>query len=113
MNIEQLKQTVISNPEALLFEDTMAVIEQNYVFNETGFHNGSLYNSAGENSGSCRLLAFARLNHLTKEQTLYCFGQYYREVLQTPDADTHQNIRQFMQTGWSEVSFDKAALKDK
>ncbi len=98
-------------PELLDFNTLMEVIENNYAFTETAFTNGDLNNAAGENSGSCKLFSFAKLQGLTEEQTLACFGIYYRDdVLKNPDADNHQNIRNFIKTGWAGVEFDGLAL---
>jgi hypothetical protein len=101
-------------PESITFTDTMAVIEENYTFSEVAFSNGEQKNAQGENSGSCKLFAFAQLQQLSKEQTLACFGDYYRvDVLQHPDAKDHQNIRQFILNGWSGISFEAQALVSK
>ena len=55
----------------------------------------------GENSGSCKIFAFAQLHHLDEASTLACFGAYYRDdVLKHPQGSDHQNIRQFINTGW-------------
>ena len=92
----------------------MAVIEENYQFSETDFSNGQQNNKAGKNSGSCKIFAFASLHKLTEPQTLACFGSYYRDdVLQNPEGDDHQNIRQFMLHGWSGITFKAQALTDK
>jgi hypothetical protein len=45
-------------------------------------------------------------SELDKETTLKLWGQYYREVLNDPDGDSHQNIRNFMKTGWEGVPFE-------
>ncbi|WP_188863865.1 HopJ type III effector protein, partial [Aliivibrio fischeri] len=46
--------------------------------------------------------------------TLACFGQYYRhDVLENPQGDDHQNIRNFMVTGWAGVQFKTQALQAK
>ena len=37
--------------------------------------------------------------------SLQLWGQYYRDVLATPDKDDHQNIRNFMKYGWDGVDF--------
>jgi hypothetical protein len=96
------------------FTDTMAVIDENYEFTAQEFKNGDLVNQAGDNSGSCKIFSFAKLNQLTKEQTLACFGKYYRDdVLQNPSNTDHQNIRNFMKTGWQGIEFKALALKDK
>jgi len=92
----------------------MELIEANFDFTPTAFQNGDLKNDAGENSGSCKLFSFAKQQGLNREQTLACFGAYYRdEVLQHPDEDNHQNIRNFMKSGWSGICFEGDALSEK
>lgn len=108
--INKLKKT----PKAIDFPETMAVIESHYDFEPTAFKNGSLANGIGENSGSCKLFAFAKDQGLTQEETLACFGKYYfEEVLDDPDGNGHQNIRNFMTTGFNELSFEGIPLKAK
>ena len=69
----------------------METIEANYDFTPVRFTNGTVVNEAGTNSGSCKLFSFAKLHQLSKEETLACFGDYYRvDVLQHPDADPEQ-----------------------
>lgn len=97
----------------LQFSSTMDIIDALYHFQPTGFTNGSLRNEAGDNNGSCKLFSFAKLHKFTEQQTLACFGEYYRGVLTTPNDDDHQNIRNFMNTGWVGISFDAAALSEK
>lgn len=98
--------------ESVSFNDTIAVISENYIYAPSAFRNGNVENSAGQNEGSCKIFAFAKLHDLTPEQTLSLFGDYYRvDVLQHPDASDHQNIRQFMQNGWASVVFENEALK--
>jgi len=87
-------------PLDLDFKETLNLIDSLYTFADTSFQNGSALNEAGQNSGSCKVFAFAKLHHLDEPQTLLCFGQYYRKVVATPNAVNHQNIRQFMQTRW-------------
>jgi hypothetical protein len=105
--LEKLKQT----PKTISFAETIAVIEENYDFTPTAFKNGELYNAAGENSGSCKLFAFAQMQNLSKVETLACFGAYYfEEVLGNPEGTNHQNIRNFMKTGWDGIQFEGVAL---
>ena len=105
--LEKLKQT----PKAISFTETIAVIEGNFTFIPTAFKNGSQHNAEGENSGSCKLFAFAQLQNLSKEETLTCFGAYYfEEVLGNPEGTNHQNIRNFMKTGWDGIQFEGEAL---
>ena len=99
--------------DALAFNDTMAVIDALYDFTPTAFTNGNIENEAGQNNASCKLFSFAQLHHLTEAETLVCFGQYYRGVIATPDGDDHQNIRNFMQSGWAGFQFGGAALTKK
>ena len=111
MTIENYLAKLQTTPELLDFNDLMKVVEENYSFTETAFSNGDLENAAGENSGSCKLFSFAKIQGLKEEQTLACFGIYYRDdVLKNPDADNHQNIRNFMKTGWAGIEFDGKAL---
>lgn len=111
MTIEQFLAKLKSAPNTVSFTDTINVIEANYSFKETSFTNGKITNNAGQNSGSCKLFAFAKLNNLSKEETLTCFGDYYRiDVLQNPNGNDHQNIRNFMQFGWNGIAFENKAL---
>ncbi|HJW56288.1 MAG TPA: HopJ type III effector protein [Burkholderiaceae bacterium] len=111
MNIDTFLKKLTDAPDSLTFDDTMAVINASYEFTPASFTNGELRNEAGQNSGSCKLFGFALLQGLSQEQTLACFGAYYREdVLKNPDGVDHQNIRNFMKTGWSGVIFDRVPL---
>jgi len=104
--------TKIRANEPVNFADTISVITENYTYTPTAFRNGNVENTAGQNEGSCKIFAFAKLHDLTSEQTLSLFGDYYRvDVLQHPDMTDHQNIRQFMQQGWACVVFENEALK--
>lgn len=93
------------------FEDSMAMIDAHYHYTPCAFHNGEQQNAAGENGGSCKILAFGQLLELSEAQTLSCFGRFYRDVLATPDGKDHANIRNFMRTGWSGVTFEGEPLK--
>ena len=111
MNLDIFLKKLNETPENIEFTETMAVIESTYNYTETAFSNGDLKNASGENSGSCKLFSFAKLQKLDTKQTLACFGLYYRdEVLLQPNADNHQNIRNFMNTAWNGIKFDKQAL---
>ena len=99
-------------PDKIEFADTMAVVDANYQFKETAFQNGEINNLQGENSGSCKLFSFAKKHALSEQQTLACFGAYYRnDVLLNPAGADHQNIRNFMKTGWQGVNFEGDALQ--
>lgn len=114
MILDQFKDKLRETPEAITFDDTMAVIETNFSFSPTAFQNGNLRNESGQNSGSCKLFAFAQHQELTEQETLHCFGEYYRvDVLKDPNGDGHQNIRNFMEHGWGGISFEEKALETK
>ena len=111
-NIENFLNKVKQNPELIKFQETIEVIDLNYTFTATSFKNGNHNNNVGENNGSCKIFAFAKLNNLEKNQTLHLFGNYYsNDVLKNPDRNDHQNIRNFMVFGWDGISFDGEALE--
>ena len=113
MTITAFKDRLRNTSLSIDFQETMTLIENHYTFTPTTFSNGDVTNEAGSNSGSCKVFAFAKIQGLTKEETLACFGQYYTDVLNTPDGDNHQNIRNFMKTGFEGLIFKGAALKEK
>ncbi len=114
MTLNEFLQRLSAQGDTISFTDTMAVIDAAYDFTPAAFRNGNVHNEAGQNNGSCKILAFARRHQLDKDQTLNCFGDYYRkDVLENPDGDDHQNIRQFMANGWSAVAFDAEPLSEK
>ncbi len=97
----------------LAFSDVLQHIESRYTVQPTAFRNGSQYNETTQNQGSAKVLYFARLNNLGKEDTLHLFAEHYRAVLQNPEGTDHQNIRQFMEHGWEGVEFEGEALTHK
>lgn len=114
MDLEIFLDKLENHPERIEFPDTIALINSLYDFKETGFRNGEIFNAPGQNTGSCKIFAFARLHDLKDESVLACFGAFYRaDVLKNPESDSHQNIRQFMKTGWKEIEFDGVALRAK
>lgn len=114
MSISVFKAKLKNTPNTIVFSETMQVIEANYEFTPTAFKNGNLENEKGQNSGSCKLFAFAKAEGLTKADTLACFGQFYFEdVLNDPNGSGHQNIRNFMNTGFDGLSFDENPLTKK
>ncbi|MGU3373807.1 HopJ type III effector protein [Chryseobacterium sp. M5A1_1a] len=101
-------------PETIQFSEVIAYIDQHYDFTPTAFKNGSTANEAGQNNGSCKVFSFAKLQELNKQQTLFLFGEFYREdVLKNPEGNDHQNIRNFINFGWDGISFEGDALKEK
>lgn len=112
MTLDAFLQKLNSQPKTIEFTDTMAVIESLYEFTPTAFKNGELENAAGQNNGSCKLFAFASLQGLNKQQTLACFGAYYRkDVLEHPQGTDHGNIRNFMKFGWDGIVYAGIALQ--
>ena len=112
MELNNFLDKLRSEPESIEFADTIAVIDANYTYTPSSFSNGTLHNKAGENEGSCKILAFAYLNNLTVTETLNCFGHYFREeVIDNPGGDNHQNIRQFILDGFEGVKFDTMPLQ--
>ena len=112
--LERLK----ANPSVVNFSEVIDLINAEYHFSPTRFTNGLgddvVINEAGTNEGSCRIFAFAKLHGLTEEQTLHCFGDYYRkDVLEHPKNTDHANIRRFIRDGWAGIIFDAPALAAK
>ena len=104
---------ITTNPENNSFENTINTIDQHYDFTPCEFKNGDLVNAENQNNGSCKIFSFAHLLNLTEQQTLHCFGDYYRvDVLDNPDNTDHQNIRNFIKTGWSGISFEASPLSE-
>ena len=111
MTIEAYLEQLSRDPQSIDFETTISVIDNNYNFTPGEFKNGTLLNAENQNNGSCKIFAFAQLHQLSETQTLHCFGDYYRkDVLEHPDADDHQNIRNFMASGWQGISFSSTVL---
>jgi len=121
MSIEEVSITLAdfisqldSNAESINFEQVMQVISENYNYQPVTFTNGELVNEAGTNEGSCKIFYFAKLNGLTEQQTLACFGRFYRDdVVKNPQGNDHGNIRNFIQTGWNNIKFNSVALSPK
>ncbi len=111
MSVAILLDRLSQSPEDVNFDEVIAVISDFYQYTPVRFVNGDTVNEQGTNEGSCKIFAFAQLNKLSEKETLACFGKYYREdVLEHPQATDHANIRNFMKSGWSGISFDSPAL---
>ena len=108
-SVEQLITAL--NKDTVDFSSVIQLIEDKYDFTPAKFTNGQTINLENTNNGSCKIFAFAQLNNLTEQATLNAFGEFYsKDVLQNPTNDDHQNIRNFMSTGWSGIDFEKQAL---
>lgn len=113
VDIKALLEQLNSSSSLIEFSDVIACIDANYTFIPTAFRNGEHHNAAGENNGSCKIFAFAKKHSLDEQQTLDCFGDYYRQdVLTKPEGDDHQNIRHFVKTGWAGIVFEAEPLDD-
>ncbi|MGN6180279.1 MAG: HopJ type III effector protein [Mucilaginibacter sp.] len=102
--LEELKENEVT------FDQVIDFINTRYQHQPTAFKNGDTYNEESQNQGSARVFAFAQLNNLSKEDTLWLFAEHYRAVLVSPEGTDHQNIRQFMQYGWPGIAFNGQAL---
>lgn len=115
MNVDALIERLGKRPHEVDFADVMETIETHYAYTPTAFTNGAgenrVENAAGENEGSCKVFAFGQLNRLSETETLRCFGEHYRKVLDTPDGADHANIRAFMRCGWSGIAFAGTPLR--
>jgi len=122
MNISSFLRKLNDQPRKIEFNETMEVIDANFHYAPTTFDNGNIQNQKQQNEGSCKLLYFAQLQGLDKAHTvvlhqynvvgvLACFGRYYRDdVLAHPDGHRHQNIRNFIDTGWAGIKYYDVAL---
>ena len=114
MSLDAFLEKINTNA-AVSFDETIAVITENYHYRPTEFSNGLgehvLVNKAGTNEGSCKIFAFAQIHSLDQQQTLNLFGDYYRrDVLNDPQGVGHQNIRLFIKYGWTGICFNGEAL---
>lgn len=95
------------------FADVIAFIEDNYTYTASAFTNGNQENAADQNQGSAKVLAYAKLNNLSQEDTLKLFAEHYNAVIETPNGTDHNNIRQFIKNGWNGVTFENNVLTAK
>ena len=114
MSLDAFLEKINTNA-AVSFDETIAVITENYQYRPTEFISGLnehvLVNKAGTNEGSCKIFAFAQRHGLSQQQTLNLFGDYYRlDVLNDPQGAGHQNIRLFIKYGWAGIRFNGEAL---
>ena len=118
MNIDQLLDKIKTTPSTVEFNEVIEVIDKAYNYTPVRFHNGvgsdAVTNDAGTNEGSCKIFSFGSLNKLDEQQTLNCFGEYYRDdVLKHPENNDHANIRNFISHGWDGIRFEGQALRVK
>jgi len=116
MTEDALIKKLATQASSVTFHEVMDVVRQNYRYSPVHFSNGmgdsGVQNPAGSNEGACRIFAWAKLNNLSENQTLHCFGDYYRvDVLSNPDGCDHANIRSFMKIGWAGIHFSADPLE--
>lgn len=96
--------------ESIVFATVIETIDSNYSFTPTYFKNGEVVNEANVNNGSCKVFSFAKKHGLNAKETVFLFGEHYQKVLNTPEDNDHQNIRNFLAFGWEGVEFENEAL---
>ncbi len=114
--LDKMISQIKSMPVKTNFDDVISIIDAHYQYTPMRFTNGIdskiIINTAGKNEGSCKIFSFAKLNDFDRNQTLNCFGKYYREdVLMHPEGSDHANIRTFIKHGPDNVNFDNDALQ--
>jgi hypothetical protein len=115
MTTEELIELIKTLPGEVEFDQVIDVIDSSYEYTPTYFTNGQghdvVNNQSGSNEGSCKIFSFATLHGLNEQETLACFGKYYREdVLNHPEGSDHANIRTFIRHGWSGIQFEGTVL---
>ncbi|WP_319800101.1 HopJ type III effector protein [Flavobacterium sp. N2270] len=103
----------VKKAEIINFSEVINTIDNAFEFTPTKFKNGDFVNEANTNNGSCKVFSFAKLHQLDATVTLFLFGEHYQKVLQTPNEEDHQNIRNFMKFGWEGIHFEANALSEK
>ena len=87
----------------LELEEVLAAIDESFAFTPTAFSCGATRSASGENEASCRLLCWAQLRGLDRDETLACFGRHWRGL--DPNGSDHANIRQLAEHGLGAVRF--------
>ena len=114
MGIEELLEQLRTDRNSVEFNEVMLTVSENYNYKPTRFYNGAVVNEAGENEASCKIFAFAKLHDMDPQETLSCFGKFYREdVLKNPKGTDHANIRDFMACGWGGIEIEGEVLTPK
>lgn len=96
--------------KACNFQDIIGFIESRYDYQPQAFTNGTLHNKAGENEGSCKVFAFAKIHNLSALNTLKLFAEHYDSVKAEPKGSNHANIRNFSFYGWEGFSMEHNCL---
>ena len=99
------------------FSEIMDKVGECYVFDPSASYVSGkgtpveTENGPGVNMGSLKTYYFAHLHGLDEASTLRLFCEHYKDVLDTPDGDSHANIRAFMVNGWDGIEFEGVALR--
>lgn len=103
--IQPIVTALKESPASVEFDAVIKAIDDGYDETEVEFEVNGFKSAPGKNLGSAKIFSLGILAGLSKEETLACFGQYYKDVLANPDGDDHPNIRGFIESGWDGVSF--------
>jgi len=90
--------------DTMPFSDIMKTLDLHFTFRPTAFSVGDTKSTENQNQKSLRVLSFAQLLKLSKEQTLKLWGEHYKQVLQEPEGSSHGNIRAFLKGGFECVN---------
>lgn len=113
MTVAKLVEKIKTQPANIQFSEIIETVNANFTFTPTAFKNGETMNEANQNNGSCKVFSFAKKQNLSKDETLACFGDYYRkDVLENSEGSDHQNIRNFIKFGWEGIVFEGEALSE-
>lgn len=85
------------------FKDFLTIIDKEFDFTPCVFSIGKKENAAWENTGSLKVITYAIMMWYDTEETLKLFGEHYKEVCETPDGESHPNIRALQEEGLESV----------
>lgn len=92
------------------FSQSLAFIDTWLTFTPSNFSNNGMVNTDTENHGSAKIFALALQLNLSKQQTLLCFGEHYRNLALSPD-NSHLNIRRLINEDLAGIAFDNFPLR--
>jgi hypothetical protein len=93
------------SPNSFAFSSVMDMIKKHFDQREVKWSNGETTNDAGQNAGAAAVYSLAAMAGLDEKRALELFAEHYRDVLNTPEANDHANIRNFMVHGWKGIDF--------
>lgn len=96
---EAVGEILKNENEKIRFLHLIQQIDALFVTHPTAFTNGNVFNEAGKNLSSLKVLTLALLMWLNTDQALRLFWEHWEEVSQNPDWDTHSNIRNLDEVG--------------